>query len=173
MIGQRQVPHVKTCFISYSIAALMANRSTCAAWHVFIWNCQQPSDAARNEDFMNAFLMQPADSEEDVYQQLCKIHERLKPLVIAEMHVYAQAVLSLKYPTVKEYPELYRSAVSNSAGYNSDDFAPALFEYPGNWGPQEYPLSQNFEEALFGALSPGSIITAKSPWNFTQRLKRD
>jgi len=132
-----------------------------------IWNCRFSTDSIQGEDFMNAFMLQTAASEEAIYQQLCQVYRKLQALTTAEMKLYAQAILSLNYPSVDEFPTLYRSAVPELAGYNTEDFAPSLYEYPGNWGPQEYPLIQNFEEALFGALSPGSIITSKAPWTFS------
>lgn len=135
-----------------------------------IYGCDYPGYTHVDANFMNQFMMQPASSEEDVYNQLCGVYERVKPLAIAEMKVYENAVLSLAPPTVAEYPQLYRGAMSMSGGYDTGDFAPSMFEFPGNDGPTSEPLYQAFDEALNGTLRPGAIITTKGPWSFSNDL---
>ena len=132
-----------------------------------IFGCNYPGYTHVDANFMNQFMMKPASSEEDVYNQLCGVHEQVKPLAIAEMKVYENAVLSLQPPTVAEYPKLYRGAMSMSGGYDTGDFAPSMFEFPGNAGPTTEPLYQAFDEALNGTLKPGAIITTKGPWSFS------
>ncbi|ADE53675.1 hypothetical protein [Coraliomargarita akajimensis] len=135
-----------------------------------IWGCDYPGYSAQDANFMHAMLMQPASSEEDVYQQLLGVYERVKPLAIAEMQVMQQAILGLSPVSATSYPELYRGAMPMTGGYDTSDFAPSMFEYPGNWGPEGQPLVQALNEALNGCLKPGSIITTKGPWSFSNDL---
>lgn len=132
-----------------------------------IFGCNYPGYTHTDANFMHQFLMQPATSETDVYDQLQGVYEQIKPLAIAEMKVFTSGVLSLAPPTVADYPLLYRGAMSMSGGYDTGDFAPSIFEYPGNAGPTTEPLYQAFSEALEGCLKPGSIITTKGPWSFS------
>ncbi|CAA6693546.1 MULTISPECIES: hypothetical protein [unclassified Lentimonas] len=132
-----------------------------------IFGCNYPGYTHTDANFMHQFLMQPATSETDVYNQLLDVYEQIKPLAIAEMKVYSAGVLSLAPPTVADYPLLYRGAMSMSGGYDTGDFAPSMFEFPGNAGPTTDPLYQAFSEALEGCLKPGSIVTTKGPWSFS------
>ncbi|MGB0257894.1 MAG: hypothetical protein ACPGES_04490 [Coraliomargarita sp.] len=135
-----------------------------------IFGCSYPGYSYKDANFMNQFLMTPATSEQEIYDQLLTVYERIKPLAIAEMNVYSNAVVALEPPTVAEYPQLYRGAMSMSGGYNTGDFAPSMFEFPGNAGPTDEPLYQAFEEALQGILSVGSVITTKGPWSFSNDM---
>ena len=132
-----------------------------------IWNCNYPGYSAKDANFMNQFMMLPATSEVDVSQQLQAVHEKVKPLAVSEMDVQVNALLALAPPTVAKYPQLYRGAMPLSGGYTTADFAPSLFEFPGNAGPTTDPLYKAFDEALNGILRAGSVITTKGPWSFS------
>lgn len=136
-----------------------------------IWGCNYPGYSAKDANFMNAFLMQPATSEEDVYRQLLGTYQELSPLAAAEMQIQEQAILSLAPVSVTDYPQLYRGAMPMSGGYDTSDFSPSMFEFPGNWGPESTPLVQPLEDALNGILEPGRIITTKGPWSFSNDLE--
>lgn len=135
-----------------------------------IFGCSYPGYSYKDANFMNQFLMRPATSEQDIYDQLLTVYERIKPLAIAEMKVYENAVLALEPPRVDLYPQLYRGAMSMSGGYNTGDFSPSMFEFPGNAGPTDEPLYQLFDDALNGILSVGSVITTKGPWSFSNDM---
>ncbi|MEO0509242.1 MAG: hypothetical protein AAF065_05240 [Verrucomicrobiota bacterium] len=132
-----------------------------------IWGCNYPGYTHEDANFMNMFGLTPPSNEASLYQSLQRIWPDLKPLAIAEMLIYTQAILDLPWPTVKEYPKLYRGAMSMSGGYNTSDFSPSMFEFPGNAGPIDQPLVQSLDDALKGILAPGSIITTKGPWSFS------
>ncbi|HAV13042.1 MAG TPA: hypothetical protein DCX06_06065 [Opitutae bacterium] len=135
-----------------------------------IWGCNYPGYSVKDANFMNQFMMTPANSLEDVYTQLQGVQAELKPLAESEMAVYSNAVVNLAPPSVEEYPYLYRGAMSMSGGYNTGDFSPSMFEFEGNNGPTFMPLYQAFSEALEGIFKPGSIITTKGPWSFSNDL---
>lgn len=135
-----------------------------------IWGCNYPGYSAQDANFMNQFTMQPAYSLQEVYDQLQDVAETVKPLAMAEMDVFKNAILRLNPLTVAECPYLYRGAMPMSGGYDTGDFAPSMFEFPGNEGPTFAPLYQAFSEALDGILKPGSIITTKGPWSFSNDL---
>ncbi len=136
-----------------------------------IWGCDYPGYTAKDSNFMHAFLMQPANSEEDVYNQLLTTYQQVSPLAAAEMEIHEQAILSLEPVSAIDYPQLYRGAMPMTGGYNTSDFSPSMFEYPGNWGPEADPLIQTLDDALNGILEPGRIITTKGPWSFSNDLE--
>ncbi|MGZ0654100.1 hypothetical protein ACWPKS_00680 [Coraliomargarita sp. W4R72] len=135
-----------------------------------IYGCTYPGYSYKDANFMNQFMMQPATSEQDIYNQLLGVYQRVKPLALAEMKVFANAVLALAPPTVAQYPQLYRGAMSMSGGYDTGDFSPSMFEFPGNAGPIDEPLYQALDAALEGTLRVGAIITTKGPWSFSNDL---
>lgn len=100
-----------------------------------IWNCSYPGYSHSDANFMNQFMMKPATTEANVYQQLLEVYETVKPLAIAEMNVLKIALLNLDQPTVAEYPQLYRGAMPMSGGYDTSDFSPSMFEFEGNTEP--------------------------------------
>jgi len=114
--------------------------------------------------------MKPATSEDDVYTQLLGVYQTIHPLAIAEMNVQILALLGLPQPTTAQYPQLYRGAMPMSGGYNTSDFSPSFYEFPGNIGPTSTPLIQDLTDALGGILSEGNIITTKGPWSFSNDL---
>lgn len=135
-----------------------------------IWGCDYPGYTAKDANFMHAFLMQPATSEEDVYNQLLGTYQQVSPLAAAEMIIQEQAILDLEPVSVSAYPQLYRGAMPMAGGYDTSDFSPSMFEYPGNWGPDDIPLVQSLRDALNGTLETGRIITTKGPWSFSNDL---
>ncbi|WP_269524832.1 hypothetical protein [Coraliomargarita parva] len=136
-----------------------------------IWGCNYPGYTAQDANFMNQFMMQPANSEQDVSAQLQTVYAKVKPLAAAEMDVFANAVLSLPPVSVADYPQLYRGAMPMSGGYDTGDFSPSMFEYPGNNGPTTTPLYQALSDALNGCLATGNVITTKGPWSFSNDLE--
>ncbi len=135
-----------------------------------IWGCNYPGYSAQDANFMNQFTMQPAYSLQNVYDQLQQVAATVKPLAMAELDVFKDAILRLSPLSVAECPYLYRGAMPMSGGYDTGDFAPSLSEFSGNEGPTFAPLYQAFSEALDGVLKPGSIITTKGPWSFSNDL---
>ncbi|MFC1234948.1 hypothetical protein [Vibrio sp. F74] len=134
-----------------------------------IWACDYPSCTAKDANFMNMFLMKPAKSEEDVRKQLEPVATQIQKYAIAETTLQINALLKLPKVSSKEYPLLYRGGMAIS-GNTLKDFAPSLREYPGNAGPITEPLTYPFEDALDDMLKPGSIITLKTPWSFSNDL---
>lgn len=134
-----------------------------------IWGCNYPGYTAKDPHFMNAFTMQPATSEADVYSQLQGVYEKIKPLAIAEMNLQVRSLLSLPNPSVVEYPVLYRGAMPMSGGYDTSDFAPSMFECPLN-SSTDSPLVESLKDAIEGTLAVGQVITTKGPWSFSNDL---
>jgi len=64
-------------------------------------------------------------------------------------------------------PYNFDYAMSMSGGYDTGDFAPSMFEFPGNAGPTTEPLYQALDDALNGTLQKGAVITTKGPWSFS------
>lgn len=134
-----------------------------------IWRCDYPNCTAKDADFMNMFLMKPATSEADVLQQLEPVAAQVQQYAIAETTLQINALLKLPKISSKEYPLLYRGGMAIS-GNTLDNFAPSLLEFPGNEGPTSEPLVYPFDDALNTMLQPGSVITLKTPWSFSNDL---
>lgn len=134
-----------------------------------IWACDYPSCTAKDADFMNMFMMKPATSEQDVRQQLESVATKVQQYAIAETTLQINALIKLPKVSSKTYPLLYRGGMAIS-GNTLKNFASSLLEYPGNSGPITKPLTCSFEEALNTILKPGSTITLKTPWSFSNDL---
>ena len=131
-----------------------------------IWACNYPNCTAKDPDFMNMFLMKPATSKEDVRQQLEPVVKEVQNYAIAETTLQTNALIKLPKVSTIDYPLLYRGGMAIS-GNSLENFAPSFLEYPGNTGPTTEPLLYPIEEALENMLKPGSIITTKAPWSFS------
>lgn len=134
-----------------------------------IFDCDYPGYTHTDANFMNQFTMKPVATEPELYDGLLEVYERVKPLAIAEMNLQIISLLCLPKPTVAAYPQLYRGAMPMTGGYDTSDFSPSMFEYPGN-ANTTVPLKQALSEALDGILSEGNIITTKGPWSFSNDL---
>jgi len=135
-----------------------------------IWACDYPYCTAKNADFMNMFLMQPANSKAEVKKQLLSISKKMQGYAFAETSLQTHALLKLPKVSTHDYPLLYRGGMAISGNLLAD-FAPSLLEYPGNNGPTTTPLLYSFKKALSNMLKQGSIITTKTPWSFSNDLK--
>lgn len=131
-----------------------------------IWACDYPSCTAKDADFMNMFLMKPANSEAEVYQQLQSVVKKVQKYAIAETTLQIHALLNLPKVSTLDYPVLYRGGMAIS-GNTLENFAPSFLEYPGNAGPTTQALIYPIEDALQTMLKPGAIITTKAPWSFS------
>lgn len=135
-----------------------------------IWRCDYPGCTAKDADFMNMFMMKPAASKEDVRQQLAPIASQVQQYALAETTLQINALLNLPKVSTKDYPLLYRGGMAIS-GNTLMNFAPSLVEFPGNAGPTTEPLLYPLDDALNSMLEPGSIITIKTPWSFSNDLE--
>lgn len=134
-----------------------------------IYGCNYPGYTHVDANFMNQFTLKPVSTEAELYQALLGVYETVKPLAISEMNLQIMSLLTLPKPTVAAYPQLYRGAMPMSGGYDTSDFAPSLFEFPGN-ANTTVPLKQSLADALNGILSDGNVITTKGPWSFSNDL---
>ena len=135
-----------------------------------IWGCFYPHCTAQNTNFMNMFLMQPASSKQNVRRQLKSVAKKIQHYAIAETTLQTNALLKLPKVSTIDYPLLYRGGMAIS-GNTLDNFAPSFLEFPGNKGPTTAPLLYPIEDALENMLKPGSIITTKAPWSFSNDLE--
>ncbi|GLO61970.1 hypothetical protein MACH09_24780 [Vibrio sp. MACH09] len=135
-----------------------------------IWQCCYTDCTARDADFMNMFMMKPATSEQDVRQQLGTVADQVQQYALAETTLQINALIRLPKVSSSEYPQLYRGGMAIS-GNTLDNFAPSLVEFAGNAGPTSEPLIYPFKDALGNMLQPGSIITLKTPWSFSNDLE--
>jgi hypothetical protein len=140
-----------------------------ASFAASIWACDYPNCTAKDANFMNMFLMKPATSEADVRQQLARVEKVVQRYAMAETILLVNALLKLPKVSTLDYPLLYRGGMDIS-GNTLDNVAPSFCEFPGNNGPLSAPLIYPIEKALGDMLKPGSVVTTKGPWSFSNDL---
>ncbi|KAJ3711631.1 hypothetical protein DFJ43DRAFT_1135116 [Lentinula guzmanii] len=106
------------------------------------WESYKPSDSV----FMNSFMMKPADKEADVQQQLKQVYQ--------ELHRFT-AAHSLPRTCILAKPCLFSGQVD-------------IYQwFPGNDGPVGQALEVAYATATATFIRPGSFITTKMVWSFT------
>ncbi|KAF7965013.1 hypothetical protein HWV62_1056 [Athelia sp. TMB] len=130
------------------------------------WEEYQPSDP----DYMRSFFMEPADSLEDVATQLPKISSRLQQSAIVANRLLHAAAYALPRTPVLAKPYLYSGQV-DIQDMGTSRFGACFYEFSGNAGPIGQPLEVQLPAALDSFLRPGSIITTKMTWSFTDTIE--
>lgn len=131
-----------------------------------IWTSNWPPYVPSNKDYMNAFMMVPANSYDEVYAQLLNVWPQLQKYNEAENRLAAAAFQSLPRTSVLAKPQLFSGQVDIS-NLGSEHFAPEFLQFPGNAGPTSAPLSMPLATALDNFITVGSEITTKMVWSFT------
>ena len=131
-----------------------------------IWTSAWPPYVPSNVDYMNAFLMVPATTYEEVYNQLLQVYSQLRVFNDAENRLVAAAFQSMPRTSVLAKPQLFSGQVDIS-NLGSQHFAPEFLQFPGNAGPVTEPLEMALEVALASFISVGATITTKMVWSFT------
>ncbi len=130
-----------------------------------------PSYSAENADFMNMFMLRPAQSVADIQNQWSVgAAMKLKARVNSEARIMAQAVLSLPKISTADHPVLYRGAMPLNcrAGVSSvSRFGASLMQFWGNAGPADQPLEADLKTVLERLLADGAQIAPKACWSFT------
>lgn len=129
------------------------------------WDSYTPSDP----DYMNSFMMTPANSLENVTAQLNGIYNQLQRFSDVENRLLMAAVQSLPRTSILAKPYLFSGQV-DIAQMGVDRFGIEMLEFPGNAGPVGTPLEVEFSTALASFVKPGSTITTKMVWSFTDSV---
>lgn len=134
-----------------------------------IWQAYYPPYIASNADFMNMFLMKPANSEQEVVAQLTeKLANKIQSYCNAEFNIFTQAVLDLPKISNQTLPELFRGAPPMSTRVPiTNRFCAQFLQFKGNAGPigrsLEIPLKQGLDEYL----QLDDIFTGKTCFSYS------
>ncbi len=131
-----------------------------------IWTSDWPPYVPSNADYMNSFMMVPANSYDEVYAQLLEVWPQLQTYNEAENRLAAAAFQSLPRTSILAKPQLFSGQVDIS-NLGTEHFAPEFLQFPGNAGPTSVPLSMPLETALDTFITVGAEITTKMVWSFT------
>ncbi|KAI0769886.1 hypothetical protein C8Q74DRAFT_856157 [Fomes fomentarius] len=133
---------------------------------LMIWLSNWDTYRSDDPDYMNAFLMEPAHSEAEVAQQLDDVAAELQQFSSVENSLLAAAVQSLPRTCILQTPYLFSGQV-DVYQMGLSRFGIELSEFPGNAGPVGTALEVEFAAAAASFLQPGSVITTKVVWAFT------
>jgi len=131
-----------------------------------IWTANWPPYTPKNKDYMNSFMMLPADTLQDVQNQLKEKSSTLYANNISESNVINAALQSMPRTSCIEVPKLYSGQVAIS-NLGSEHFATYFLELPANSDPSLPPLQMPLEDALESFMEKGKSITLKSFMSFT------
>lgn len=126
------------------------------------WNTYNP----RNKYYMNSFMMQPADSLDDVRSQLEEKKETLYTCNLGEIDVLLSALRSLPRTTCLSKPALYSGQVA-IFNLGTHHFATYFEEMPANHDASLPSLDMPLTQALDSFIEPGKTVTLKTFMAFT------
>ena len=129
------------------------------------WGTYTPSD----KDYMHSFMMEPAESLEDVERQLAQVSPQLHQYSAVENRLLAAATQSMPRTCILAKPYLFSGQV-DIYQMGIDRFGIEMLEFPGNAGPVGQMLEVEFATAIASFVKPGSIITTKMVWSFTDSI---
>ncbi len=132
-----------------------------------IWTSNWPPFTPRDKDYMNSFLMKPAESEENVCLQLSLLHKRLHAYCEAQNNLIRDAFYSLPRTSVYKVPQLF-SGQPSIGNLGLDRFAAEFYEFPGNAGQLGMAMEMPFHRALETLFKVGNTITTKGIVSFTE-----
>jgi hypothetical protein len=135
-----------------------------------IWTANWPPYTPHDKYFMNSLMMTPADSLQNVQEQLKTHAPQLIQYNQAETDILQQALMNLPRVLVASKPILYHGGPDIS-NMSKDQISAQFQQLPGNAGPVNKPLGLPFDQALTTLLSPGSTITTKGFWAFTDSMQ--
>ncbi|MGB7271160.1 MAG: hypothetical protein WBC90_16745 [Albidovulum sp.] len=131
-----------------------------------IWSADWPPYTPQNSDYMNSFMMVPADTLADVQAQLVAKAPALASGVASECDVVLAALRAMPRTTTYSIPKLYSGQVAIS-NLGLSHFATYFLELPANSDTSLPPLEMPLNDALQSFLAVGKTVTLKSFMSFT------
>jgi len=119
---------------------------------------------------MHSFMMTPADSLDDVKQQLDKVDPRLRELSDVQNRLLAAALVAMPRVSLSSKPRLFSGQV-DIYQFGLDRFGVELLECALNKGPVADSMTIDFKTVLSTCVSPGHTITTKMVWSFTDTVQ--
>ena len=130
-----------------------------------IWESDWMTYNPGNADYMNSFMMVPADSLQNVQAQLAKVALRLQQFSDVENRLLAAAFQAMPRTSLIAKPQLFSGQVDIQQ-LGTEHFGIEFLQCPLNAGPVTQPLQMPLEQALATFISVGSTITTKMVWSF-------
>jgi hypothetical protein len=134
------------------------------------WSTYTPTNAT----YMRSFLLQPASSLDNVTTQLTRNNNTLLTHIhdfsLAQNRLLSAALASLPRTTVLARPLLFSGQV-DIAQFGTSRFGIEFREWPGNAGPVGMEMGVELASALSSFVSPGSTVTTKMVWSFTDSVE--
>ncbi|KAI1650894.1 uncharacterized protein F4817DRAFT_212704 [Daldinia loculata] len=135
-----------------------------------IWDSNWPPYDPQNPDFMNSFMMNPAQSLEEVKAQLDKVGTELHKFSDVQNRLLSAATQALPRASILLKPQLFSGQV-DICQLGLDRFGIEFLECPLNKGPVSERLIYAFADAMASYISTGNTITTKMVWSFTDSIE--
>jgi len=135
-----------------------------------IWTANWSPYTPQNKDYMNSFMMQPADSLQNVKEQLSEKALSLSVHNISESNVISAALSGMPRTSCISVPKLYSGQVAIS-NLGTEHFATYFQELPANSNATLPPLQMPLADALSSFMAIGNVITLKSFMSFTDSFQ--
>jgi len=135
-----------------------------------IWTSNWPPYVPQNADYMNSFMMTPAYSYDEVYNQLQANYLQVQSYNDAENRLLSAAFASMPRTSVLAEPLLY-SGQMDIQNLGSEHFATEFLQNPLNRGPVGVPLEMPLQQALDTFIVPGATLTTKMVWSFGNSME--
>ena len=135
-----------------------------------IWTSNWGSYTPQNKDYMHSFMMQPANSLDDVKAQLSNVATALHNFSSVENRLLSAAMKALPRTSIFQHSQLFSGQV-DIYQLGLDRFGIEFLECPANTGPVGKELIIPFAETLATYVSAGKTITTKMVWSFTDSVE--
>ena len=135
-----------------------------------IWESNWGTYTPQNVDYMNSFMMVPANSLQNVQNQLAQVAPALQTFSDVENRLLCAAFQSLPRTSIVSEPQLFSGQVDISQ-LGTEHFGIEFLQCPLNDGPVGTPLQIPLEVALDTYIQVGQVITSKMVWSFGSSLE--
>ncbi|MGJ8691021.1 MAG: hypothetical protein ACSHW0_00920 [Thalassotalea sp.] len=131
-----------------------------------IWSADWPPYTPKNKDYMNSFLMTPAESLANVQQQLKEQAPILNAMNLSENNIIMAALAGMPRTSTIAKPNLYSGQVA-IANLGTGKFASYFTQLPANSDPSLPPIEMNLQKAIDSFMAVGQTLTLKTFMSFT------
>jgi len=119
---------------------------------------------------MNSFMMQPAESLDNVKEQLDAVSKDLQTFSNVQNRLLATAVYSMPRTSVLSKGRLFSGQV-DIYQLTMNRFGTEFLECPLNAGPVTDSMTIDFNTVITTYAAPGQTITTKMVWSFTDNVQ--
>ncbi|KAJ6510349.1 hypothetical protein C8R45DRAFT_963802 [Mycena sanguinolenta] len=137
-----------------------------ASISLMIWESSWGTYNPQDEFYMNSFMMKPAKTQDEVTSQLQNVYAELQRFSDIQNRIISAALTSLPRTSIVSKPYLFSGQV-DIYQMGMSRFGIEMLQFPGNAGPVGKVLEIEFATAVASFVKPGSVITTKMCWSFT------